>query len=309
MKVIDPVCKMTIEAKEAAATSTYKGETYYFCSKPCKQDFDKVPESFLGEKATFKTPQSTAEHTCPMHPEVRQIGPGSCPKCGMALEPVEVSAPVTKTEWTCPMHPEIVCDAPGACPICGMALEPRTVTLEQEENPELVDMRRRFWVSTLLTVPVFVIAMRHLLPGDPLSRLLSHQLLSWLEFLLATPVVVWGGWPFFVRGGRSVVTWNLNMYTLIALCVVVAYAYSVVAHLFPGLFPPSFRSPTGEVGVYFEAAAVITTLVLLGEVLQLQARSRTGAAIKALLGLAPKTARRLADDGSEADVPLDQVHP
>src|SRR5574341_1146267 len=248
-------------------------------------------------------------YVCPMHPEVRRPAPGACPKCGMALEP-EVPAPAAhRTEYVCPMHPEIVCDAPGACPICGMALEPRTVTLEQEENPELVDMRRRFWVSTLLTVPVFVIAMRHLLPGDPLSRLLSHQLLSWLEFLLATPVVVWGGWPFFVRGGRSVVTWNLNMYTLIALGVVVAYAYSVVAHLFPGLFPPSFRSPTGEVGVYFEAAAVITTLVLLGEVLQLQARSRTGAAIKALLGLAPKTARRLTSDGTEADVPLHQVRP
>src|SRR5574341_496681 len=190
MKVIDPVCKMTIEAKEAAATSTYKGETYYFCSKPCKQDFDKVPESFLGEKATFKAPQSTAEHTCPMHPEVRQIGPGSCPKCGMALEPVEVSAPVTKTEWTCPMHPEIVRDAPGSCPICGMALEPRTVTLEEEENPELIDMTRRFWVSTVLTIPLVIIAMGGYIPEIDPGRLVPRTILKWLEFVLATPVVL-----------------------------------------------------------------------------------------------------------------------
>jgi Cu+-exporting ATPase len=211
--------------------------------------------------------------------------------------------------YTCPMHPEIVRDRPGSCPICGMALEPRTVTLDEGENPELVDMGRRFWVSTLLTVPVVLIAMRHLIPGDPFSRIASHELLGSLEMLLATPVVLWGGWPFFVRGWRSVVSWKLNMYTLIALGVAVAYAYSVVAHLFPALFPASFRGETGEVGVYFEAAAVITVLVLLGEVLQLQARSRTSAAIKVLLGLAPKTARRLKDDGTEEDVLLDQVQP
>ncbi len=244
-----------------------------------------------------------------MHPEVRRPAPGVCPKCGMALEPEVPSPAAQATEYVCPMHPEIVRDAPGACPICGMALEPRVVTLEEGENAELVDMRRRFWMSTALTLPVFLIAMRHYLPGDPLARIASPPLLAWLELLLATPVVLWGGWPFFVRGWRSVVTWNLNMYTLIALGVAVAYAYSVVAHLFPGLFPASFRNDVGEVGVYFEAAAVITTLVLLGEVLQLQARSRTGAAIKALLGLAPKTARRLKDNGAEEDVPLDQVQP
>ncbi len=213
------------------------------------------------------------------------------------------------TLYTCPMHPEIIRDGPGACPICGMALEPRTVTLEEGENAELVNMRRRFWVSTALTAPVFAIAMRHYLPGEPLAQVASPAVLAWLELLLATPVVLWGGWPFFVRGWQSVITSNLNMYTLIALGVVVAYAYSVVAHLFPGFFPASFRNAAGEVGVYFEAAAVITTLVLLGEVLQLQARSRTGAAIKALLGLAPKTARRLKDNGAEEDVPLDQVRP
>jgi len=227
----------------------------------------------------------------------------------MALEPVAVSEPVTRREYVCPMHPEIVRDEPGSCPICGMALEPRTVTLE-EENPELVDMTRRFWVSTALTVPVLLIAMAVYLPGgSPWLRWFSADRLSWAELILATPVVLWGGWPFFVRGWQSVVTRNLNMFTLIGLGVGVAYFYSVVARLFPGAFPDSFRTESGEVGVYFEAAAVIVTLVLLGQVLELRARSRTGAAIKALLGLAPKTARRLNEDGTEEDVPLEEVQP
>ncbi len=246
-------------------------------------------------------------YACPMDPEVRRESPGACPKCGMALEPESTAAPATRAEYVCPMHPEIVRDAPGACPICGMALEPRTVTAEEEENPELVDMRRRFWVSALLTLPVFVIAMAEFLPGDPLRGLASLRALPWLELVLATPVVLWGGWPFFVRGWQSVMTWNLNMFTLIGLGVAVAYAYSVVATLLPGIFPASFRDEAGNVGVYFEAAAVIVTLVLLGQVLELQARSRTGAAIRALLGLAPKTARRLGDDGSEEDIALDSV--
>ena len=248
-------------------------------------------------------------YTCPMDPDVRQEGAGVCPKCGMALEPEVTTAPATRTEYVCPMHPEIVREEPGACPICGMALEPRVVTAEEEENPELVDMRRRFWASVVLTLPVFVIAMAELLPGEPLQQLASLGVLSWAELALATPVVLWGGWPFFVRGWQSVVTWNLNMFTLIGLGVAVAYVYSLVATLFPEIFPASFRDEAGEVGVYFEAAAVIVTLVLLGQVLELKARSRTGAAIKALLGLAPKTARRLSDDGSEDDVPLDEVHP
>ncbi|MBI2072529.1 MAG: heavy metal translocating P-type ATPase [Gemmatimonadetes bacterium] len=272
--VRDPVCGMAVDPERAAAEVEYAGTRYFFCSTGCAAKFRADPKRYV--------------------------------------EPPELKPPAPApagTLYTCPMHPEIVREGPGACPICGMALEPRTVTLEEEENPELVHMRRRFWISTVLTVPVALIAMRHLLPGDPLSRIASHQLLGWLESVLATPVVLWGGWPFFVRGWRSVVTWNLNMYTLIGLGVVVAYAYSVVAHLFPGLFPASFRNEASEVAVYFEAAAVITTLVLLGEVLQLQARSRTGAAIKALLGLSPKTARRLKDEGSEEDVPLDQVQP
>jgi Cu+-exporting ATPase len=246
-------------------------------------------------------------YTCPMHPEVRQEAPGSCPKCGMALEPVAPPATVTKTEWTCPMHPEIIRNAPGNCPKCGMTLEPKTIAAVEEENPELIDMTRRFRVSAVLTIPLVLIAMRHYIPGlSIIDRLFPPELLKWLELILATPVVLWGGWPFFVRGWQSVVTWNPNMFTLIGLGIGLAYLYSIVAALFPGLFPKSFRGEGGEVGMYFEAAAVIVTLVLLGQVLELRARSRTGAAIKALLGLAPKTARRIRG-GNEEDVPLDEI--
>jgi Cu+-exporting ATPase len=206
------------------------------------------------------------------------------------------------------MHPEIVRDSPGDCPKCGMALEPRTATAGEEENSELVDMRRRFRISVALTIPLVLIAMGEHLPGHPLARIATPETLGWLQLVLATPVVLWGGWPFFVRGWQSVVHRSLNMFTLIGLGVGVSYLYSLVAKLFPGIFPPSFRLESGEVAVYFEAAAAIVTLVLLGQVMELKARSRTGAAVKALLGLAPKTARRLRDDGSEEDVPLDQVH-
>ena len=225
----------------------------------------------------------------------REENPGKSPR----------ENPKNGSRWTCPMHPEIVRDGPGSCPICGMALEPMSVTLEEAENPELVDMRRRFWVSLGLTVPVLALAMG--------SMLFPHQLSgrwrSWAEAALATPVVLWGGWPFFLRGAESLRNRSLNMFTLIALGIGVAYAFSVVAILFPNLFPASFRGHGGEIGVYFEAAAVITTLVLLGQVLELRARSQTGAAIRSLLELAPKTARRLGPDGQEADVSLDQIRP
>jgi Cu+-exporting ATPase len=224
----------------------------------------------------------------------------------MALEPVEPTAASSIIEWTCPMHPEIVRDAPGHCPICGMALEPKTITVGEEENPELIDMTRRFKVSTGLTIPLVYIAMGGFIPAISPEKFIPMEMLKWLELILATPVVLWGGWPFFVRGWKSIVTWNPNMFTLIGLGVAIAYIYSLVAALFPGMFPAAFRSANGEVGTYFEAAAVITTLVLLGQVLELRARSKTGAAIKALLGLAPKTAR-LVKDGTEEDVPLDQV--
>ncbi|MBE2294617.1 MAG: copper-translocating P-type ATPase [Phycisphaerales bacterium] len=244
-----------------------------------------------------------------MHPEIRQEGPGSCPKCGMALEPVGIPAPTTKTEYTCPMHPEIVRDEPGSCPICGMALEPRTITLEAEENQELKGMTRRFWVGVLLTIPLIVVAMGRHIPGISFDGLISSRGLNWLELLLATPVVLWGGWPFFERGWQSVLNRSLNMFSLVALGVGVAYVYSIVAVLFPTLFPAVFRDADGQVAVYFEAAAAIVTLVLLGQVLELRARQQTGTAIKALLGLAPKTARRIKQDGSDEDVPLDQIQP
>ncbi len=310
--VTDPVCGMIVAADGEHAYE-YEGTEYAFCSAHCLEKFHADPRAFARGASAPPAPQAAqvgATYTCPMDPEVRQNGPGTCPKCGMALEPEMPTTPAARTEYVCPMHPEIVRDEPGSCPICGMALEPRTVTEEDEENPELVDMRRRFWVSAALTLPVLIMAMSQYLPGgSPLHRIASPALLSWAEFALATPVVLWGGWPFFVRGWRSVVTWNLNMFTLIGLGVAVAYVFSVVARLLPGMFPDSFRNESGEVGVYFEAAAVIVTLVLLGQVLELKARSRTSAAIKALLGLAPKTARRLEEDGSEGDVPLDQVQP
>jgi Cu+-exporting ATPase len=297
---------MDIDPADAVGHAERDGQIYYFCSQSCL-------ERFRAESATATAPKpagdgaarDTPEYTCPMDPEVRQIGPGSCPKCGMALEPVDVG-PSTKTEWTCPMHPEIVRDAPGACPICGMALEPRTVTLH-ERNPELEDMTRRFRGSLLFTAPILAFMLSDVLPGQPLQHWLSPAAIVWAQFALASPVVLWGGWPFFVRGWASVVNRHLNMFTLIALGVGAAYLFSVVATLAPGLFPDSFRTHGGQVAVYYEPAAVIVVLVLLGQVLELRARSRTSAAIKALLGLSPTTARRIDASGAEADIPLERV--
>jgi Cu+-exporting ATPase len=223
----------------------------------------------------------------------------------MALEP-DIPVALTKTEYTCPMHPQIIRPGPGNCPICGMALEPRTVTAIEEENPELRDMSRRFWVSAILTVPLLAVAMADMLPGMPAQHALPGGWLAWLELALTTPVVLWGGWPFFQRGWASVVNRSSNMFTLIAMGTGVAYLYSLVATLFPGIFPQSFREMNGRPAVYFEAAAAIVTLVLLGQVLELRARGQTGAAIRALLDLAPRTARVLRG-GAEVDVPLDQV--
>jgi Cu+-exporting ATPase len=252
-------------------------------------------------------PAAAGRFTCPMHPEIRQDGPGDCPKCGMALESV---GPVTVTggvQYTCPMHPEIVSDEPGDCPICGMALEPLNVAEVEEDDTELRDMSRRFWVSLVLTIPVFTLAMGEAIPGFEQLVSFSKRTLTFIQLALATPVVAWGGWPFFLRGWRSIVNRSLNMFTLISLGVGVAYTFSVVAALLPAAFPGSFRDADGNVAVYFEAAAVIVTLVLLGQVLELRARRRTGAAIRALLGLAPKTARRVGKDGSEEEISLDHV--
>ncbi len=315
-RVVDPVCKMRIDPARAAGSTTHRGKQYFFCGAGCLKKFETDPEQYLHEPAppaTSKTesvPKSPADgsvYTCPMHPEVRQNGPGSCPKCGMALEPLEPRAVASKTQWTCPMHPEILRDAPGNCPICGMALEPRTVMLEESDNPELSSMTRRLWVGAALSLPLVMIAMSDLLPGRPLEGVLSPRMASWLELALATPVVLWGGWPFFVRGWESLVHKSLNMFTLIALGVSMAYGFSVLATVAPAIFPADFRHESGRVATYFEAAAIIGTLVLLGQVLELRARSRTNAAIRGLLELAPKTARRIRPDGSDEDVPLDLV--
>jgi Cu+-exporting ATPase len=307
---IDPVCGMTVDRAEAAGTHRHAGTTYFFCSQDCLDRFRADPAASLaGPAGTPPAATAGTVHTCPMHPEVRQPGPGACPKCGMALEPESPAAPAARTEWVCPMHPQIVRSEPGSCPICGMALEPRTVTADEAVNPELADMTRRFWIGLALTVPLLALAMSELLPGQPVQHAVSPRLLAWVQLVLATPVVLWAGWPFFVRAWASVVNRSPNMFTLIAIGTGMAHGYSVVGTVAPGLFPDSFRTHGGQIGLYFEVAAVITVLVLLGQVLELRARSQTSTAIRQLLGLAPKTARRLASDGREEDVPLDQVRP
>jgi Cu+-exporting ATPase len=296
----------------------HRGREYFFCSPGCLESFRKDPDRYLEGREPAGEPPGEAKaetegsipgekYTCPMHPEVFRDAPGDCPKCGMALDPVTVASPAARTEWTCPMHPEVVRDEPGDCPKCGMALEPRTVSAEEEEDPELRSMTRRFWVGVVLSVPVLFLAMGEY-AGIPVHEWIPATPGKWIELMLCTPVVLWGGWPFFVRGWKSLKTVNLNMFTLIGLGTGVAWAYSVVAAAAPGLFPPAFRDPgTGVVPVYFEAAAVIVTLVLLGQVLELRARRSTSGAIKALLGLAAKTARVVCDNGEEKDVPLEQV--
>jgi P-type Cu+ transporter len=326
---IDPICGMKVKTSSHRRHG-HQGTTYFFCNDRCLDKFKADPARYLGDASsaspapgttTTATATATATpareaapapgtvYTCPMDPEVRKPGPGSCPKCGMALEPDLPLAPAVRTEWTCPMHPDVVRDQPGTCPKCGMALEPRSVAAVEEENPELRDMRRRLWVAASLCVPLVLVAMGDmLLPGEPIARLLHGRARAWVELALATPVCLWAGWPFLVRAAQSVAHRSLNMFTLIGLGVSVAYGYSVVATLAPGLFPASVHGAHGGVALYFEAAAVIVTLILAGQVLELRARSRTGAALRELIGLAPAMARRLRDGGEE-DVPLDQVHP
>jgi Cu+-exporting ATPase len=272
----DPVCGMMVPT-DAPLRTTFEGETYVFCNPRCRDRFTADPGKYVHKAPT---------------PEPRTTPP---------------TMPAARTEWTCPMHPQIVRDQPGSCPICGMTLEPRTVSLEQEESPELRAMTRRFWVGVALSVPLMLIAMGHMIPLGAVHTLVASPFRPWLELGLATPVVLWGGWPFFTRAAMSVVRRSLNMFTLIGLGVAVAYVYSVVATALPSVFPFSFRDEAGRVGVYFEAAAAIVTLVLLGQVMELRARSRTGAAIRALLGLAPKLARRVRADGTDEDVDLAAV--
>jgi len=307
LTVIDPVCGMKIDPQRAAARFEYDGQTYYFCNPGCGERFQADPSRYLSPApAAVETPVA-GSYVCPMDPEVHEPAPGPCPKCGMALEPEVAAAPAIRTEYVCPMHPEIVRPEPGSCPICGMALEPRTVTLEEPENPELALMRRRFWVSLVLTLPVIALGMADVLPPGLLRNALSGRNAEWMQLALATPVVLWGGWPFFERGWASIVNRSLNMFTLIALGTGVAYFYSCIAAIAPGIFPATFRTGQGGVPVYFEASSAIVTLVLLGQVLELRARSRTSSAIKALLGLAPKTATLLKDGGTEEQIPLERV--
>lgn len=313
--VKDPVCGMDVDPESAAGSYEYQGETYFFCNPYCLEKFKAEPAKYLTHAPAIphkeSEPRSDAKdkvYICPMDPEVRQQGPGSCSKCGMALEPLSPVTPTTRTKYTCPMHPEIVRDEPGFCPICGMALEPITVT-DEEVNQELVDMTRRFKISLALTIPLVFLAMSDLIPGQPLQQVISTRILKYIQLALATTVVLWGGWPFFKRGWASIVNRSLNMFTLIAIGTGVAFWYSVVATFFPNIFPASFRSHGNEVGVYFEVSSVIIVLVLLGQVLELRARSQTTSAIKSLLGLAPKTARVIRDDGTEEEIPLDNIKP
>ncbi len=288
-KAIDPVCGMSVEIASAKHKSEHSGQTQYFCSAGCRTKFEADPAGYLAKLA---------------HAGATAHGHGGH---GHAHAPVRAKAPAAPDGaiYTCPMHPEVRQAGPGNCPICGMALEPETVTADAGPNPELIDMTRRFWIGAALALPVVVLEMGGHLTG--LHIALGQQLSNWLQFLLATPVVLWAGWPLLLRGWQSVQSRNLNMFTLIAMGTGVAWTYSVVATAAPGLFPPVFRDPGGAVGIYFEAAAVITVLVLLGQVLELKARERTGGAIRALLDLAPKTARRVKADGSDEEVSLDEV--
>ncbi|MEO6034667.1 MAG: heavy metal translocating P-type ATPase, partial [Verrucomicrobiota bacterium] len=342
---VDPICGMKVDESSARSTKR-GGETFYFCSEHCRQKFSRQPlqnilfsptetkhdccstekESSCCGSAKSKPepekahsccasheahevvkPSSAAKYFCPMCPGVASDRPGDCPKCGMALERNPSWTPAGKTIYTCPMHPEVEQDRPGDCPKCGMPLEPKTVATshDDEGDAELRDMTRRFWVGAALALPVFILAMAHLVPSLAHESWVAGTTSRWVQFALSTPVVLWAGWPFFRRGGRSFVTGLLNMFTLIAIGVGTAYLYSAVAMLAPGIFPPAMRIH-GAVGIYFEAAAVIVVLVLLGQVLELRARSRTGSAIKALLDLAPPVARRVGPAGDE-EIPLEQV--
>jgi Cu+-exporting ATPase len=305
-EIKDPVCGMTMKP-DSPLRHEHGGKTYLFCNPKCQAKFSADPEKYLQPKpAEPEAAIPGAVYICPMDPEVRESKPGACPVCGMALEPENALPKPDITEYVCPMHPEIVRSEPGDCPICGMALEPRTVAAK-EENPELDNMTRRFWIGVALAVPVFVMAMAADMWKGFVPQMISFGHLQWVEFLLATPVVLWCGWPFFQRGWASVVSWHLNMFTLIALGVGVAWSYSVVGTFLPDIFPATLRRADGTLPIYFEAAAMITVLVLLGQVLELRARSRTNTAIKLLLGLAPKTARIVRGDGREEDIPLEQV--
>src|ERR1041385_3625307 len=327
--VKDPVCNMNVDPATARGSAEYKGHAYYFCSPGCVTHFKADPEKYLAPRPAAELPKTqmvqigsiipapasaplmkpeenqsvgkgTVTYVCPMDPEVRESKPGACPKCGMALEPESI-------EYTCPMHPEIVRDRPGNCPICGMALEPRVAAgIPPEDDSQLRSMQLRFWVGAGLSVPLLALSMGGMAAGSPLHNL-PVGWMEWLQLALATPVVLWGGWPFFQRGWASLVNRHLNMFTLIAMGTGTAYFFSVIATLAPGIFPPSFLGHGGRPEVYFESAAIIVTLVLLGQVLKLRARRQTSSAIKALLDLNPKTAHRVRADGSDEEISIDHI--
>ena len=305
-RVKDPVCGMDVDPAKTAHRVEHEGNFYYFCCGGCAQKFRNDPRAVLTKAAPPESgaAATAAKYICPMCPGVESARPAACPKCGMALEPAAPALARARVRYTCPMHPEIVQDAPGDCPKCGMALEPMAISAE-EKNPELADMSRRFWIGTAFTVPLLIVAMAGYLPG--MAALAAWGSAHWLELTLATPVVLWAGWPLLERGAKSFATRNLNMFTLITIGVVAAYAYSVVATLAPGAFPGAFRDESGAIGVYFEVAAAIVVLILLGQVLELRAREKTGGALRALLDLAPPTARRLAPGGEEEQVALEAV--
>jgi Cu+-exporting ATPase len=309
-----PKCGMALEPVDSAeaAASSVPEEVLHEHGADCSKKGD-VPEPLV-PSSPAPVNLSSSEYTCPMHPEVRQCHAGACPKCGMALEPmVAIAEPFTgagSAEWTCPMHPEVHEDHAGTCPKCGMALEPNAPLSEAaEEDSELNEMRRRFWIAAALAIPLLLVSMGDMLPGHPVAVLLSVRGRVLLELFLASPICLWAAWPFYTRAIQSVRHRSLNMFTLIGLAVAIAYSYSLVAAVWPGIFPASFRQDSGQVGVYFEAAGTIVVLILLGQVLELKARRQTNDAISLLLGMQVKMARLVAEDGSERDVPLEQVQP
>lgn len=305
----DPICGMKVAPGRAAATIERDGKTYFFCGKGCAEKFatQQSDTSATSRRMEKQAPAaSTSEYICPMDPEVHENQPGACRICGMALEPAQISLTTEVVEYVCPMHPEIVLPEPQNCPICGMALEPRTVSLK-DANPELADMTRRFVVAVVLTIPLVVQMLVGMLPGDQFESYVNGPLVEWMQFVLASLVVLWCGWPFLERGWKSIATRHLNMFTLIGLGVGVSYFYSIALMLLAHRMMPGLRDENGNLQLYFEPAAVITTLVLLGQVLELRARSQTNSALKALLNLAPKMARRVGADGSETNIPLASV--
>jgi Cu+-exporting ATPase len=320
----DPVCGMTIDPEKAAARVEYAGKTYYFCAPGCAKRFQQAPEKYVGNlkqgiaplglvnlggaapsgrtgTAVAPAPEG-AEHSA-HHDSASHHAADKTDSSDRSVKRMSETESHRHVRYTCPMHPEIVRDRPGACPICGMALEPMDVFAEVEADPEYESMRLRFWVSAALSVPLLVLSMF----GESLGLHIATAVLHWIEFVLATPVVLWGGWPFFQRFWESLLNRSPNMFTLIGLGTGAAYLDSLIATIFPQVFPASFRDMHGAVPVYFEAAAIITTLVLLGQVLELRARQRTSGAIRALLNLAPQQAHRIAANGSEEDVSVSDV--